>query len=115
MTIAGGHVKKASVKVERFLGIEESIQVRFFGQVANPLILMNARGRFVEDQSVSVGWEQQTQEQLDCRGFARPVGAEQSEDLASIDLQAESVEGNFLLSAPEVPVDLGQISSFDNG
>src|SRR5258708_14870516 len=115
MTDAGGHVEKASVKVERFLGIEESIQVRFFGEVADPLILMNAGGRFVEDQGIPIRWEKQPQKQLDRRGLARSVGAEQAEDLAWIDLKIESVERNFLLSIPEIAVDLSQIPRLDHG
>ena len=66
-------------------------------------------GGLAEDEGLALGGKQQAQQQLDGRGLARAVGAEQAEDLALADLQVEGLEGGLLLPAPEVAIDLGQL------
>ncbi len=62
-----------------------------------------------------LGGEEQAEQQLDGGGLAGAVGAEQAEDFALVDLEVEGVEGGLLLAAPEVAVDLGEASGFDDG
>jgi hypothetical protein len=63
--------------------------------------------------SPSVG-EEQAEQQLDRRGLARPVGPEQAEDLAPMNLQVQRLEGQHLAASPEVAVDLRQVPGLDD-
>src|SRR5262249_59618837 len=94
-------VEEGAVEIERLLGVEESVEVRLFREVADPLVLLDVQGRLVEDQGVALGREEQAQQQLDGGGLARAVGAEQAEDLAAFDGQVERPEGGLFAAAPE--------------
>src|SRR5262249_31885594 len=67
-------VEKPTVKVERFFSIEETIEVRFLGQVADLLILRNRRGGLAENERVALGREEETEQKLDRRSLSRAVG-----------------------------------------
>src|SRR5207248_7492378 len=83
-------------------------------QVADPLVLGDAGGRLVEDQRVPFAGEEQPEQQLDRGGLARPVGAEQAEDFAPIDLEVQRLQRLDLRASPEVAVDLGEVACLDN-
>src|SRR5262249_30342002 len=82
--------------------------------VADALVLGDVERRLAEDERLPGGGEEQAQEQLDGRGLARAVGAEQAEDLAALDLDVQRVQGGLLAPAPEVAVDLRQVASLDD-
>ena len=107
-------VEQPAVEVERLLGVEELVEVRLLGQVADPLVLGDVGGRLVEDQRLALGGEEQAEQQLDRGRLARAVGAEQAEDLAPMDLQVERLQRLDLRAAPEVAVDLGQVPGLDD-
>src|SRR5205823_2055651 len=85
LALGGGQVEKPAIKVQRFLGIEEAVQVRLFGQEPNALILLDLGGRRIENQGIAVGGKEQAQQQLDRRGLARAVWPQQAEDFAPVD------------------------------
>ena len=111
---AARDLEQPAVEVERLLGVEELVEVRLLGQVADPLVLGDVGGRLVEDQGVALGGEEQAEQQLDRRGLARAVGAQQAEDLAAVDLKIEGLEGLDLRASPEIAVDLGQVPRLDD-
>ena len=76
--------------------------------------LRDVGGGLAEDEGVAVGGEEQAEQELDGRGLAGAVGAEQAEDLALVDLEVEGAQGDLLLPAPEVAVDLGELAGFDD-
>ena len=84
---AGRDLEQPSIKLKRLFGVQELVKVRFLGQVADPLVLGDARRRLVEDQSLALGREQQAEQELDRRRLSGAVGPEQAEDLAAMDLQ----------------------------
>ena len=45
-----GHVEQPAVEVQRLLGVEEAVEVRLLGQVADPLVLGDFGGLAAEDQ-----------------------------------------------------------------
>ena len=108
------HVEQPAVEVERFLGVEEPVEIRLFRQVADPLVLGDVGGRLAEDQRLALGRKEQPQQQLDRRRLARAVRAQQAEDLAAADFQVERLEGPDLLPAPEIAVHLGQGPRLEN-
>jgi hypothetical protein len=50
-------IEQPAVEIERFLGIEEAIQVRLFRKVAKPLILADVRGILTENERLAFGRE----------------------------------------------------------
>ena len=50
-------IEQPAVEIERFFGVEEAIQVRLFGQVAEALVLADVGRVFAEDQGLAFGWE----------------------------------------------------------
>ena len=107
-------VEEPAVEVERLLGVEEAVEVRFFGQIADAFVLAHVGGGLAEDEGLAVGGEEQAEQQLDGGGLAGAVGAEQAEDFAAVDLEVEGAQGDLLLAPPEVAVDLGQLAGFDD-
>src|SRR5262249_8888804 len=95
------HVEKPAVEVERFLGVEKSIEVGLLRQIADAFVLANIGSRFVKDERSALRGEEQSKEQLDRRGLAGAVRAEQSKDFAALNLQVECSEGALLPPAPE--------------
>ena len=110
----GVELEEPAVEVERLLGVEEAVQVRLLGQVADAFVFLDLGRRLPEDEGVAVGGEEQAEQQLDGGRLAGAVGAEQAEDFAAIDLHVEGAQGDLLLPAPEVAVDLGQLARFDD-
>ena len=111
---AGRHVEEPAVEVERLLGVEEAVEVRFLGQVADALVLAHVGGGLAEDEGLAVGREEQAEKELDGGGLAGAVGAEEAEDLAAIDFHGEGAEGVLFATAPEVAVNLRQLAGFDD-
>src|SRR5262249_28282205 len=109
-----GHVEEPAVEVERLLGVEEAVQVRLLGQVADALVLADVGGGLADEEGIALGGEEQAEQQLDRGGLAGAVGPEQAEDLAAADLDVEGPQGGLLLAAPEVAVDLGELSRFND-
>src|SRR5262245_31878199 len=114
MPITGGHIEEPAVEIEGFFGVEKFVQIRLFGKVTDSLILADLGGRLAKDQGIAVRGEQQAEQQFDRGGLPGAVGTQQAEYLASMDLQIECVESSFFLPAPEIPVDLGQPTRFNN-
>ena len=107
-------IEQPAVKIERLLGVEEAVEVRFLGQVADPLVLGHVGGVAAEDQGLAGGGKQQAEDELDGGGLARAVGPEESEDFASLDFEVEGLQGPNLLTPPEIAVNLGEASGFDD-
>ncbi len=108
------HGKKSAIKIERFLGVQEPIEIRFLGQIADSLILGHAHRRLVENQGFPGCREQQPQKELDGGRLARSIRPQKAEDLALADFQIQGVQGRFLLPAPKVSIDLGQLAGLNN-
>src|SRR5262249_39772688 len=66
------------------------------------------------DGRLSVGREQEAQQEFDGCRLAGAIWPQQAEDLALADLQVEGVESHLLLAAPKVPVALGQVPGLDD-
>src|SRR6202030_4370855 len=86
---AGGHIEEPDVEIERLLGIEELVEIRFFGQIADALILGDLGGGLAEYQSVPFGRKEKPEQQFDGRGLAGAIGPEQTKKLAAVDLQVQ--------------------------
>ncbi len=112
--LAAGDLEQPAVEVERLLGVEELVQVRLFGQIADPLVLRHVRRGLAENQRVALGRKQKPEQQLDRRRLARPVRAQQTENLAPMDLEVKRLERQNLRPAPEIAVNLGQVSRLDD-
>ena len=69
------HVEQPPVEIQRLLGVEEAVEVRLLGQVADPLVLGHFGGLAAEDQGLAAGGEQEPQEELDRGRLARAVRA----------------------------------------
>src|SRR5262249_21358807 len=108
------YVEQPAVEIERLFGIQEAVQVRLFGQVPQPLVFRDVSGVLPENQGLAAGGKQQAQQQLDRGGLARAVGTQQAENLTFADFQIEGFESADFLTAPEIAVNLGQASRFDN-
>src|SRR5438552_956180 len=87
--------RRAVFRSEGLLGVEEAVQVRFLGQVADALVLADVGGGLSEDEGLAVGGEEQAEQQLDGGGLAGAVGPEQPEDLASPDLDVQGPQGGL--------------------
>ena len=107
-------LEQASIELKGLFGVQELVKVRLLGQVADPLVLGDVRRRFVEDQRLALGREQQAEQQLDRRGLPGAVGPEQAEDLAAMHLEVKCLERLNLGPAPEIAIDLGQIPRLDD-
>ncbi len=114
LPLARADLEQPAVEVQRFLGVEEFVQVRLFGEVADPLVLGDVRRRLSHQERLALGREEQAEQELDRRRLARAVGAEQAENLSSVDLQVKRLEGEHLGPSPEVAVDLGQVPGFND-
>jgi hypothetical protein len=53
-----------------------------------------------EDPRRAPGWEQQRDEHLDGRGLAGPVGSQQAEELAALDLEVDALDRLDLAGGP---------------
>ncbi len=114
LALGSGHVEQTTVKVERLLGRQELVQVRFLGQIPNPLVLAGLAGILVKHQDSAAGREQQPEDQLDGGRFSAAVGTEQPENLTLADLDIERLQRVDLFAAPEIAVNLAQVASFDD-
>ncbi|KPK44207.1 MAG: hypothetical protein AMK72_12285 [Planctomycetes bacterium SM23_25] len=112
--LAAVEAEEATVEIDRLLAGQKAVQIGLFGQVADALVDGRRSRRQAEDTGAAGRREDQTQQQFDGGALAGTVGAEQPEDLAPPERQIEADQGVDLLSAPEVPVDLGQTLG-DNG
>ena len=108
-------IEEPAVEVEGLFSVEKAIEVRFFGQVADPLVFLNLCCRFAKDKGVAGGGEKQAQEKFDRRGLARAVRPQEPEDFSLMDGQVQGIESGFLLAAPEIAIDLGQAAGLDDG
>src|SRR5262249_52335263 len=107
-------LEQSAVKVERFLGVEKSIQIRFFGEIADALVFLDLHRRLPENQGIPFGGEEQAQQELDGGGLAGPVRPEQAEDLAAKDLEIEGPERHLLLAAPKIAVYFRQLARLND-
>ena len=69
------HFEQPAIEIERFFRSEEFVQVRFFGQVADPLVFDRVGRFFIENQYLATGRKEQAEKQLDRGRLARAVGA----------------------------------------
>src|SRR5205807_1031754 len=92
VTLGGGNLEQAAVELKRLLGVEELVQIRLLGKVADPLVLGHVGGGLVEDEGIAFGRKEQPQKQLDGGGLARAVRAQQPENLAAVHLKIEGLE-----------------------
>ena len=100
------HVEEPAVEIERLFSVEKFVEVRFLGEVANPLVLRNVGRLPAKHQRFAGGGEDEPQKELHSGGFARAVGAEQPENFPATDLQIERLESHLLAATPEVPINL---------
>ena len=108
------HVKEPSVEVECLLGIEKLVEIRLLWEIANAFVLRHVGGIATEDERLTRTRKDEAEQQLDGRGLARAVGAEQAEDLTPPNLEIERLEGHFLAASPEVAIGLGEIPRLDD-
>ena len=67
-------LEQPAVEVERFLGVEELVEVRLFGQVADPLVLGDVGRRLVEDERVALGGKSRPSRSLIVVVLPEPLG-----------------------------------------
>src|SRR5262249_5649957 len=111
---SGRHVEEAAVEGEGLFGIEELVKVRLFREIADALVLVDLGSGLAEDECLTLRGEQQSEQELDGCRLARAIWPEKAKDLAPMDLQVESVQGSFLLAAPEIAVGFGESARFNN-
>ena len=88
---SGRHIEQPAVEVERLFGVQEAIQIGLFWQISKPGVLRDVGGVTAEDQRLSAGGKQQSQQQLNGGGLSRPVGAQQAEDFAAANFQVQGL------------------------
>ena len=57
----GGHIEQAAVEIERLFGIQKPVQIGFFRQIADALVLRDFGGVFAEHNGPAAGGKQQAQ------------------------------------------------------
>jgi hypothetical protein len=103
-----GKGEEVAEEIERFVGIEIAIEIRFLRQVADAGLGRNVTRGMPEDFDVPFGGIKQAEQHLHRGGFPRAVRAEQAEDFAAPHRKVDVVDGARLGAAPEVFEDLGE-------
>ena len=80
------HVEEPAVEIEGLFRVQKPVQVRFFRQEADALVLADLGSRLVEHVRFTLGGEEQSEQQLDGGRLAGAVRPEQAENLAAADL-----------------------------
>ena len=97
-----GQVKKFSEKLQRLAGIEIAVKIRFFRQIADAFLRGDVFGRLAKNLDVTARRIEQTEQQLDGRGFARTVWAEQAEHFAAPHFKIYVVHRTRLVASPKI-------------
>jgi len=106
--------EEPAIEIERLLGIEEFVEIRLLGEVADSFVLRDVGGGSAEDQRLTRRGKDQAKKQFERRRLSRTVGAEQTEDLASPHVEVERLERGLLAAAPEISIDLRQVAGLDD-
>ena len=96
---AGRHVEQGAVEVEQAGAGVVVGEAVVLGQVADAAADGRRAGRLVEEQGLALGLADDAEKDLDERGLAGAVLAEQAEDLAALDGQRHALEGLDLAEA----------------
>ena len=82
LSLGGAHFPDPAVEFQVVLGAHLLIETRVFQQRAGAISDFVGVGSSIEAQDLSLtgGWFEQTQQQMDGGGFAGAVGAQESED-----------------------------------
>ena len=100
---ARGQAEELGVVLQRLAGVEERVEVRLLGQIADPLLDRHVAGRTAEDRHAAGGLMQQAQQDLDRRALTAAVGAQQAEDLAAVHPHVDASERVHPLASKEQP------------
>ena len=100
---------QGGVETEHLVGREPGLVPEQLGQVADPAARLAVPDPTTEHRPLARRRPRQAEQQLDRRRLARPVGAEEAEHLAGLDVQVERVERH----GPAV--DLAQRVGLDGG
>src|SRR5262249_29323904 len=95
-------------KIEGLVRIEITVEIRFFGQITDASLGRNVARRMAENFNVPFGWVEQAENEFYGSGFARTIGAEQTENFAATDFKVHVVNGARFWPAPEVFEDFRQ-------
>jgi hypothetical protein len=95
-------MKQIAEKIERLARVEVAVKIRFLRQIADARLRLHVARRMAEDLDVALGGIQQAEQQLDRRGFAGAVRAEQAEHLAAPHVEIHVVHRARLGPVPEI-------------
>ena len=100
--VAFGEFKQVAEKIQRLARVEVAVEIRFLRQITDARLGLHMTRRFSKDLNVPLRRIQQTQQQLDRRGFAGTIRPEQPKHLAASHLKIHIVHGARLRAAPEI-------------
>src|SRR5215207_2496318 len=80
------------MKVEQLGAGQPIMETEALRQVAHPPASFRVAGRSAEEPRLTAGRPHEAEQDLDGGGLARPVRAEEAEDLAGLDRQVQPVE-----------------------
>ena len=101
-------VKEAAKKIDRLVGVEVAVKVRFLRQITDARLGLHVARRVVEHRDAAACRVQQAKQHLHRGGLAGAVRAQQSEHLAALDLEVDALDGARLGPAPEILEHFGQ-------
>ena len=101
----GGHAEQLAIEIEQALAGMIVGEAMIFGQIADAGADVDGAGRFVEQRRLALPAAGDAEQDLDERGLAGPVLAEQAVDFALFDLErdpAESLDASVTFA--QIPV-----------
>src|ERR1017187_5377900 len=101
-------MKQIAKKIQCLARIEVAVELRFLRQITDARFRLHMARRMAENFNVSLRRIQQAEQQLDRRGLAGTVRAEQSENLTLADFKIHVVHRARLRAVPKIFEDLRQ-------
>jgi hypothetical protein len=107
-------VEEPGVEIEGLVRVQEAVEIGLLGQEPDARLGGDVGGGAAEDAGRARAGEEEAEEELHRGGLARPVRADEAEDLAGVDLEIETVERLQAGAPPEILVDLGEALRLDD-
>ena len=112
--IGGGVSEELRKVMQQLFGGEVIVKIGVLGKVADPLPGLEISRRTAEDLGAAGGRKDELHQQLQRRGLAGAVGAQEAEDLPLLDVECEPVERAIRPAAPEADrIVLGELLDAD--
>ena len=110
-TLASRQAREGGVDHEELPHRHELVVAGDFGKVAQATASLDAPRGTTEDAGLATGGPGQAGQDLDGRGLAGPVGADESEDIALAHLETQVLEGHEVRLSPR-PVYFAKVLRF---